>query len=245
MKSILAFLFSFALVLPAGAQVTPAATGTVRSGMREDIQNLRTQANEELKTLRENFRQQLEDARMNFQKTIEAERTDLQTKLQAHRDELKNELQKVKDEGKKTIATRIDGNVADLNARMTAHYTNVLDQIAGVLGRVVSRADKAQTNGLDVTAVRTKITTAQTAITAARAAVAAQVSKMYSMNITSDATLKNNVSATRKALHDDLKKVEDSVKAARDAVRQAAVTLAQIRGVDEDKSTSTATSTDR
>jgi len=243
MKNILALIFSFALVLPAAAQVT-STPGAIREGIRENIQNIRTEAKQGIQGIRQTMQEQIRSAREDFLKTIEAKRAELQTTIQAHRDELKTKLQKIKDERKKMVVERIDQSLTDLNSRMMTHYVNVLNQIDDVLGRVVSRTDKAQANGKDVTAVRTAITNAQNAIAAARAAVAVQVSKVYSMSITSDTTLRSAVGAARQTLHDDLKKVADSVKAARDVVRQAAVSLAQIRGVDELKTpTSTATST--
>ena len=156
----------------------------------------------------------------------------MKTTVQTRRDELKIKLEKIKDDRKKTTVERIDKNLTDLSNRMTTHYGKVIDQIADVLKRVISRTDTAQANGRDVTAARTAITNGQNAIATARAAVVAQVSKVYSLNITSDTALKSNVGVARQALRDDLKKVGDSVKAARDTVRQATVSLAQIRGGD-------------
>ncbi len=194
--------------------------------------------------MRQATQEQIQKEREAFKQKVESMRENLKTAIQSSREELKTKLQNIKDERKKAAVERIDKSLTDLNARMTTHYSNVLDQISDVLKRIVSRADKAQTSGLDVASVRTAITKAQTAIDAARAAVTAQVSKVYTLNVTTDATLKNVVGEARKALQGDLKKVGDAVKAAREAVRNAAVTLGQIRGVDELKQpTSTATST--
>lgn len=239
MKSILALIFSFALVLPVAAQVT----STPGRGVRKNVQNIRTEAKQEIQGIRQATQEQIKGAREDFRKTIETKRTERQAAMQAHRDTLKAKLQAIKDERKKTAVERIDKNLADLNSRMTTHYANVLDQIDDVLNRVVSRTDTAQANGKDATMARTAIMNAQSVITAARTAVVAQVNKVYSMNITGDTTLKSDVGAARQALHDDLKKVNDTVKAARDAVRQAAMSLAQIKGIDELNMSTSTTST--
>ncbi len=233
MKNILVALFAFILVFPVAAQVTSTPGRNMQEGIRQNVQNIRQEAKQEIQGIRQTMQQQIQDAKENFKKTIEAKRVELQSTVQARRDELKTKLRNIKDERKKAAVERIDKNITDLNSRMTTHYVKVIDQIADVLKRVVSRTDTAQANGKEVTTVRATITNAENAIAAARVAVAAQVGKTYSMDIASDTTLKRNVGVARQALRDDLKKVEDAVKAARDAVRQAAVSLAQIQGVDE------------
>ncbi len=253
MKNLIILLLSLGLVLPAAAQVNinQGRATTTQEGLRQNVQNIRTEKKKEIEDARENLKKaaevkrvELQNARENFKKAVETKRTELQNTVKVQKEELKTKLEKIKDERKKTAVERIDQNLTNLNARMTAHYTNVLDQISGVLTRVVSRADKAQANGKDVTSVRTAITDAQNAITAARAAIVAQAGKTYSMNISGDTTLKNDVGTARQTLRDDLKKVEDLVKAAREAVRKAVTSLAQIQGVDELKPvTSTAPTT--
>lgn len=241
MKNILALIFSLALALTATAKVT----STPSRGIRENIQNIRTEAKQEIQGIRQTMQEQVKSASEDFQKTMEAKRAELKAAIKTHRDALKAKLQKIKDKGKKAAVERIDQNLTDLNSRMTAHFENVLNQIDKVLDKVISRTDKAQTKSLDVAVVRTAITNAQNAITVARTAVTTQVSKIYSMNITNDKTLKNDVGVARQALHDDLKKVSDAVKAARDTVRQAAVSLAQIQGVDEESTSVSTTSTNQ
>jgi len=248
-KNILVALLSLAFVFPASAQVTSTSGSSGQERARQEIQNIRTQANQGIQGIRQTMREQIQTERENFQKEIEAKRAELQSTVKARNEELKTKLQSVKDERKKTAVERIGQNISDLNSRMTTHYANVLDQIAEVLGRIVSRTDTAQANGKDVTAVRAAITSAQNAISAARAAVTVQTGKAYSMNISSSTVstaLRSDVGVTRQALQADLKTVENAVKAARSAVQQAATTLAQIQGVDELKaSTSTTTSTNQ
>ena len=159
-----------------------------------------------------------------------------QTQIEERRAELQTRLQSIRDERKKQAVERIHEAVNALNERMTDHFTNVLDQIDKMLDRVESRTDKAEANGLDVSTVRPEITNAENAIAAARAAVEAQAGKVYEVQITgSETTLRADVGKTRQELHEDLTGVRDLVKAAREAVRNAAVTLAQIPRVNDNE----------
>ncbi len=224
MKTLIILALSLGLVLPAAAQV---GTSTTQGREREDMKPVQYASS--------TYRKEIKDAQDAFQKVVEAKRTEMENTVKTQRDELKTKLKNIKDEAKKTAVDRIDQNITALNAKMTTHYTSVIDQIAGVLSRVGSRTDKAQANGKDVTDVRTAISKANDAIAAAWAAVVVQTGKVYALNVTTDAALKTNVGAARQALQSDLKNVEDLVKAARSSVQQAATTLAKIQGVDEFK----------
>jgi len=154
----------------------------------------------------------------------------VQARIDARKSALQAKLTKIKDEAKRKMVEKIDANIADLNTRMTDHFSKVLDQIDSVLTRVITRTDKAQSDGKNVTLVRTKITDAKNAIATARTKVQAQAAKTYTINVTTDTALRGAVQTVRKALHDDLKVAGDAVKAAHEAVRQAIVALASIAG---------------
>ncbi len=159
---------------------------------------------------------------------IEAKRADLQKKIQA-----------IKDAKKQAALQRIQNEIDRINKSRTDHYTAVTDQIEKVLNRITSRTDKAAAKGLDVSSVRTAIDAAKTAIAAARAAIATQAAKTYTLTITTQVKLRADVKATRDQIHSDLMKVQNLVKAARQAVQNAATMLAQLHGVDDDNATST------
>ena len=98
----------------------------------------------------------------------------------------------------------------------------------------MSRTDKAADRGLDVASVRTAIDAAKTAIASAEASVKAQAGKTYKITVTTEVGLRAAVKAAHDALKADLRKVHDSVRLAYEAVRKAAVALAQIPKVDDD-----------
>ena len=99
--------------------------------------------------------------------------------------------------------------------------------------KINARVEKAAAKGLDVSAVRTALTAADAAIAISKVAIANQTVKTYAIAVTGEATLRQNVGAARRALHADLKAVEQTVKDAREAVRKAATTLAGVPRVNE------------
>lgn len=248
-KSFISLLLSFAFVFSAAAQTTtPRSLGeplrkaveegrqeikTIREEGREELKTLQERARQEIKTLTTSSRESIKEKRDEFRAEVEVKRTELRDRVEARKTELREELQKIKDERKKSVVEGIDERLAKINEDRLKHFSNVLDQIAEVLERVVSRTDKAEANGLDVSAVRVVITDARTAIDAGRSAITTQYDKEYKITITDETTLRADVGEIRLALQSDLGDVRDAVVAARDSVRKAAVALAQIPRVDE------------
>ena len=187
-----------------------------------------------LETDRESVRSEIMEMRDDFKTRIDAERAELQGKIQDKREALRVQLQKVKDERKREVVERIDVRLDALNDRMLDHFSNVLDRLEDVLERIASRADKAEGRGLDVNTVRTAITDALSSITSARSAVQVQAGNTCIVTVTTENNLRVDVGKARKCLHDNLTVVREAVKAAKEAVRKAATTLAQIPRVDED-----------
>ncbi|OGY58953.1 MAG: hypothetical protein A3E61_02490 [Candidatus Colwellbacteria bacterium RIFCSPHIGHO2_12_FULL_43_12] len=187
-----------------------------------------------LETDRERVRSEIMEMRDDFKTRMDAEKAELQGEIQDKREALRAQLQKVKDERRREVVERIDVRLDELNARMLDHFSNVLDRLEDVLERIASRADKAEGRGLDVSTVRTAITDALSSITSARTAVQVQAGKTCIVTVTTENNLRVDVGKARKCLHDNLTVVREAVKAAKEAVRRAATTLAQIPRVDED-----------
>ena len=187
-----------------------------------------------LETDRERVRSEIMEMRDDFKTRMDAEKAELQGEIQDKREALRAQLQKVKDERRREVVERIDVRLDELNARMLDHFSNVLDRLEDVLERIASRADKAEGRGLDVSTLRTAITDALSSITSARSAVQVQAGKTCIVTVTTENNLRVDVGKARKCLHDNLTVVREAVKAAKEAVRRAATTLAQIPRVDED-----------
>lgn len=184
-----------------------------------DASSVSGELKERAKTLRQNVTAQI--------KTEETRR----------RLELKDKISKLRDEKKKQIATRLDEQLARLNAKWTDHFNNVLNRLSEILSKVELRADKAQTAGKDVSAARTAIGNAKTAIESARAAVETQAKKTYTATFSSETELGAAFKAVREQLHEDLFGLRDgAMKSAREAVQNALQALKGVPKVDEDSS---------
>jgi methyl-accepting chemotaxis protein len=191
-------------------------------------------SNQEFQQKREELRKSMEQNQLELRNRIQNKREEMKAKIETLKEQLRKELQGKISEQKQKIVERIYERINALNERMTNHYLDVLDHLEKVLERIESRTAKAKLNGRDVSSVETAIEKARQAINNAREAVKAQAEKVYQPpQITTEENLKLDVGKLRKQLHDDLKAVEKLVKDARDAVRQAAVALAQIPKVDE------------
>lgn len=238
MKKLLTVAFSLMLAFPAAAQVTAPVP------VREPIRDIRQDVRQEVRDTRQNLKQEFEQKRAEaknlmeqkkeeFRKTVEAKKAELKNRIETKKQQLKTNLAKIKDERKRQVVEKIDSQLDDLNKRQMDHFSQVLVQIEKVLDGVSSRASKAEANGRDISAVKSAVSEAQNLIAASRKAIEAQIGKTYTITITTENALRQDVGKARQALHADLTKVQEAVKAAREAVRKAATTLAQIPNVND------------
>lgn len=208
----------------------------VLSDVSERAIQIRSLNREDLKAFeekREELKNEIEAKREEYKKEIEERREEVKKEIEAKREELKTRLLTIRDEQKKKAVLKIDEEIKRLNERMVEHFSNVLDKMEEVLKGVVSRADKAEAHGLDVSGVRALIVNAELAIDSARASVLEQASKVYEIDITDEDNLRADVSDIRKALRSDLGNLKDIIKGVHTAIRESAVGLAQIPNVDE------------
>ncbi|HXK41135.1 MAG TPA: hypothetical protein VJ046_03525 [Candidatus Paceibacterota bacterium] len=207
----------------------------VRTEIREKRENVRGEVAETREEIRirtreatEVFKKEAEQRKEELKTRVEQKREELKTRIETKREDLKKRLEKVKDERKKQAVERIDKQMDELNDRLLKHYLSVLDKLSDVLVRISERTDRAEERGVDVAAVRTAIDEANRAISAAKTAIETQSGKTYTIQVNTEEGLKNDVGRARQALHNDLAAVRLVIKAAHEAVRQAATTLAQL-----------------
>src|SRR3989344_2105650 len=239
---------ALSILLTSGAM---AQTTTTTSSLRDYLEQIKEQRSEmknDIQAEREGLKQMIQTQMRQFATSststrralfddIKAEREALRARIDAERAELQTRIQGIRDEAKRTIVSRVGDRLNALNERMTEHFGNVLDHLSRVLERITDRSDRADGRGLDVSNVEAAIDAAEDAIADAQAAALIQAGKTYAVALTTEEHLRADVQGARQTLHTDLADVREIVRAAFEAVRNAATTLAQI-----DKPTSTPTS---
>ncbi len=165
---------------------------------------------------------------------------DIEAKRKALSADFQSKLQVIRDEKRKQVVSNLNDKLGNREQKWCAHWSEVVDRLNDILGRVKTRRDKAKAAGKDVTSVNTAIAAADTAIASAKQIAAGQCAKTYAIQITTDANLGQSVKATISQFETDIKTVFAAMNAARDAVRLAIQSLQGITGIDDiGKSTAT------
>ncbi len=219
--------------LQSGSKNTDQGVGEeVRTTIR--VQDVAPQAVQELRAKQQELRENFEERRIEFREALEEKKTELRERLEQKKIEIRERVQAfIADEQKQVIVERVYDQVNALNERLTGHYTEILDKLDAVLSGVLSRAGKAEAVGRDLSAVRSAVAEAQNMLVAARALVAEQAQKSYSFEISSEETLRSDVGEARNLLREDLESVKEKIREVHSAIREAAVSLAQVPNVDD------------
>ena len=215
-----------------GTDLSAGVREEVRATIR--VQDVAPQVVQELRVKQRELRQNFEERRAEFQEALEEKKTELRAFVEQKKVEIQERVQTfVADERKQAIIVRVYDQVNALNERLTGNYTEILSKFDAVLGGVISRTDKAEAVGRDVSAVRSAVIEAQAALAAARALVAEQTGKSYSFEISSGETLRSDVGEARNRLQEDLGRVREKIREVQQAIRDAAVALAQLPNINE------------
>ncbi|HRR05626.1 MAG TPA: hypothetical protein P5325_02375, partial [Candidatus Woesebacteria bacterium] len=170
--------------------------------------------------------------RQETRENIERIREENRGLIEQRRLTLKEQLGVLQDQRKAPIVERIYDNLNRLNDQIVTRLLAKIDQIEEVLERVKSRTDKAQEAGLDVSGVREAIAVAEEAIEKTRTTAETQAGEIYEITISDEANLRTDVKPVRDQLQSDLEALRQQVVLAREAVREAITTLAQVRGIE-------------
>lgn len=212
--------------LPAvlGVSVAKATDATPTPSAQTDA-SVTTSRLEALQAARETRQQALEAARLRRQQALEG--------AQARQEEFRASLSLIRDERKAATVEQLNNKLAAMNARFTTRFDHIITRLTELLAKIVSRTDKAEERGYDVTVVREAITTAEAAIETAQAAVNAQAEKVYIIEITDEERLGQAVQEAISLLKADIKATRGVVADAKEAVHAVLKALADLRGVDE------------
>lgn len=142
---------------------------------------------------------------------------------------LKARLAQFRDQKKADKVSRINETLAMINKKRTDMMLKFLNNAERILGKLETRVNDAGTKGKDTTQAKAAITDAKKVIADARAAVVAQAAKTYTINVSSETTVRADAKTARDQLHNDLQSVRTQVqnakKAVANAIRVAATTL--------------------
>ena len=156
----------------------------------------------------------------------------LKNKWQEDRARYLKDVETIKDDKKKEIVKKVDANINTINSNQTAYMQKALDQMQGIMSRIIAATQNAKTQGKDTTKVEADITAAQTAIVAAQTALTTQEAKTYAPTITTDAALRNTVGSTVQTVRTDLDVVHKLVLQVRMDLIQAAQDLRAIISIE-------------
>lgn len=157
-------------------------------------------------------------------------RADRQQRIQAQREAMNARLQTITDERKAKRAEQLADQMNQLNERLTDHYLSVLDHLDAVLTRIAERAVD-EVSDADLQA---KITTARTNIVSVRQAVIVQQDKVYTVNITTEAKMREAFQGVKKQMQDDHAAARELLSQARESVRQAFADLKEVAQPEEE-----------
>ncbi len=229
----LTFVTVLSLIFVQGAFAQTSVERLQNEQAQDERLELSQDAIERFREKTAKVRQVMQERREQSREAFQEKQASARERVRQERERLRQKLQVIKDERKKQITERVHTNLNELNARLTNHYLNILDQLDGVLHNISTRIEKADAHGLDVTSARNTVSAAAQAIENARNAVEVQAGATYTFEVVNEARLRPNVGTARQELHADLVAVREKVFAARDALRETATVLAQIPQVDE------------
>jgi len=145
--------------------------------------------------------------------------------IDSAREEFVTQLAALKDEKKKDITEKINEDLITSNTTATDRMFAILDKLEEILTRVETKINDAKTGGTEISAQETEIANAKAALQAAIDAVTEQAAKDYVITIGTDATLRNDVGTVVSQQKLDLKTTYETVRSAKQAIRQAAKSL--------------------
>ncbi len=138
--------------------------------------------------------------------------------------EVKDKLNYKYDDQRKIKADKLLVKIGELNTRTTQKMTARLAKLSEVLDKMKTRASDLQAKGLDTSTVEEKLATAESTLEVAKNAVAAQAGKMYAV-FSSDSDISTNASTSINGLKNDLRQVKATIVAAKQSLKDAAVSL--------------------
>lgn len=226
---ILATALFFAISSFAFSQDATSPASTRQDRVQERRQTIKDNLQQKRKNLqekREDIKERVQKRRENFEERLQERKERIASRAAA----LKEKLAKFKDKVKAERVERINTRLNQINDKRTDQMLKHLKNMSSILSRLESRVNQATQNGKGTSAATAVIASAKASIETAKTAVETQAENDYSIDVSSESTIREDSKSARDKLHSDLSSVRELVIAAKQAVANAIRTAATTLG---------------
>ncbi len=142
---------------------------------------------------------------------------------------MKQRLAKFKNQDKATLAQNVTMNLNRINQNYVKIMLNHLDNLSQILVKLESRLVQAP-SGTDTTEATRSINDAKASISSASGMLNLQMAKDYSIEATSEATIRPDINTSRNMLRTDLQANKEMMMRVRQSVLLAIESVAMVLG---------------
>jgi hypothetical protein len=174
------------------------STMSIAAKLKQQEELMKKQQQTVVANIKTDIKQQIKDA-------IQIRKTDLKEIVASREAEFRGKLQTIKDQKKKALTERINTKLIGVNTRYTDHFTQTLSNLQAVLDKMSTDVNK---------------NAAISAIDVAKLMVENQATKIYTINIAGEETLRKDAGATVNQLRQDLISTYKAIVNAKQAVQR-------------------------
>lgn len=196
-----------------------------RAGLPASAHTDTDSATDSIRQQRQNFTQKQRLRSQNLHDAVQNRRNALRQQTKDRLAALRQKLTQLKDQRKAAIVERINTKLARVNEKATNRMTTVIEKLDSILARIDNKTQSASAQGKDVSTAQGMVASANNALADAKSAVSSQAGKDYTIQISSEDSLRSDVGATFSQLQQDLRSTRKTVIQAKQAVMQAARAL--------------------
>lgn len=169
----------------------------------------------------EEFREQVKSQNEKFRQDYEAARQKQKEEFDKQRQEFKEALKAFKDQTRALLAQQINENLRMINLTMNDAWVMQLDLMADILADLEERVKEAEAAGRDTQEAQAAIDQAKQVLADARSAVETQAQKTYTVEVTSEYAIGQDLRKVRNQMNLDLKAVHIRLKQVKEAIQNA------------------------
>lgn len=209
--------------------IRPSVMAPVRPDVMEERKEIRMETRNTIGGLRDGARKEISKTREEFRVEMKEKADEVKVRIDQKRDELKKKLSVIKDERKKELVLTINDKFQALNKKAVERLGESMNRQEDAIKKLKERMTNPAFSNQNNTAINTQIANAEAKIAEVRSKLSTQSGKVYTINVTTEASLKANTEAQRLALKADITAIQDSIKSISELIRSAAKDLALIK----------------